>query len=355
MSITFLSKTAKSFSLFEKKSHLTLSDYVKIEKSIKNAIHKVENKLEFYKEKKTISDGEINIEHPSNIVTQAIKEKLNSNNLISKLLRKISNHDKSNDIDNTITKLSKSLYKYKSQHDIIKKECKKKESINLFKEQVKLRESINKSDNKILMAAQATVDKEELTKIAGTVKKQTEESQLLALKNMEVLIEHFNNTPENLKKEGILRISPSKNILDSIVKTISKGDKEEIKEKLNDNNDPHVITGAIKQQFKLALSDNDKININELVKNFSDPENNNPLPLLKDLPPAIQKIMPLLANINEEKLNKMNEENLAICLAPNMMLDSYKNPLEAVGKYNLFLKCLILKAGTPPIATPRTR
>lgn len=304
MSMTLFSKSANSFSLFERKSNPTLAEYTKAKQNIQEKIDKVENTLQIYIKNQFMPGSQIKPESKYNSFTQVIREKLNNNTLIAKVLKKISNHNKLNNINSTISKLSNSLDKYRVQNNFLEKKI--------------------------------------------------EESQLLALKNMEILIEHFNDTPENLKKEGLFRISPSQNALDSIVKVMSKGDEKEIKKEFNKNNDPHVIIGAIKQQFKLALSNNEKININELVINFSNPRNNNPLPLLNNLPPAIQKIMPLLAKIKEEKSNQMNENNLAICLAPNMMLDSYNNPQEAVKKYNLLLKCLIQKAGTPPIAMPRT-
>ncbi|EEP93593.1 Viral A-type inclusion protein [Yersinia aldovae ATCC 35236] len=231
---------------------------------------------------------------------------------------------KDRDFTKEISKLSKSLDKYNEQAKIIEKnktEIQKKESITSLKSEIKLREEIKNSGNELLIKAQENSDKLALSKISMTAIGEFKPSQLRAINNIIMLSDKINSKPEWLQEKGILRVPGNNKDIESIAKVMNEGSDQEIKNILMKNDSHHDIFGLIKNQFGLALTDLEKSRICNFSINHENriAEDNYRLPSIIKLPLSLQKLMPLLINIDKNKeINKMDAQNIAMVLAPRI-------------------------------------
>ncbi|CNH96534.1 RhoGAP domain [Yersinia aldovae] len=322
-------KPVDSFSLFAKKSNPTITECTKAEAHLKNKIDKVENILKEHAYKRNIIEcntyGEIKLRNKPDIINSP-----NDWNLVAKKLMGITSHNttaKDREFTKEISKLSKSLDKYIIQTETLEKN---KQTAKLHK----LHEIVE-AENKLanlnldsglpaLVENQKLANTLELDKISVTAiepKIEPEPSQLRAINNIIMLSEKINSKPEWLQEEGILRVPGNNKKIESITKVMNEGGVKEIEDILMENDSHHDIFGLIKNQFSLALTDLERSRICNLSINYKNTkdDNNYPLPSIIKLPLSLQKLMPLLINIDKNKeTNKMGAQNIAMVLAPRI-------------------------------------
>lgn len=283
MPITFF-KSANSVNKYINQKNPTQTDLAKAKDLLGKKIDHVLNKLQSHAHKRNIDITLISTGLRSNS-DQMVKIDLSTGRLLANALIKITSHNttaKDRAFTKEFSTLSMSLVKYSSQLEAIK-------------------------------------NKEEISSILTKGKIAVPTPQQKALNNLKILINYV--TPEDLKQEGIFRLDGASSDVKSLNKLLDKVDQNKTIKGLKETKCHHVIFSSLKNQFSLALSEQDKQNFIILLNHKkSEDKNTNNTPSKDNLPLPLQTLMPLLYRIiDNEDSNKMNAKNLAVCLSPNMI------------------------------------
>ncbi|MFJ1228771.1 RhoGAP domain-containing protein [Yersinia proxima] len=176
----------------------------------------------------------------------------------------------------------------------------------------------------------------------------------IAHKSLDILINFVNSTPDFINQEGIFRVPGSQTKVDKLLKIMDEKDYNEINEYLQKKQDINVVCSAIKKQFALQLSNEDKLNIINLAKNHGKDN----FSWKSKLPQPLNKLVPLLSSINRNNINnKMSASNLAMNFSPqiidlgNTLQDDITKEIKKIEFINKFLIDVIEK--TPPLVPSR--
>lgn len=322
MPITFF-KSANSVNKYINQKNPTQTDLAKAKDLLGKKIDHVLNKLQSHAHKRNIDISLISTGLRSNS-DPMVKIGLSTGRLLANALIKITSHNttaKDRAYTKEFSTLSMSLVKYSSQLEAIK-------------------------------------NKEEISSILTKGKIAVPTPQQKALNNLKILINYVNSKHESLKQEGIFRISGVKTGIDSLAKVMNNGSQEKIQEKMAKIDNAHIIFSAIKEQFKLALTDSDKAKILSLINTHEtgNQQEEYKITSINNLPPPLQQLIPLLSSIKQyKKENKMDANNLAIIFAPQITHIEGKtlSDIENKIKNNTDFLSTMIQA-TAPLLPPRS-
>lgn len=314
MSITFL-KPTNSVSKYISQKNPTQADLTTAQDLLGKKIDKVLNKLQSHARERNIDILFITA-GVRNKSGEVVKININNGNKVAESLMKITSHNttaKGHATTNEIFTLTKKLNKYIEQTDML--------------------------NNKKYIA-------HKLLEIA------TEERK--SCKSQDILINYVNSTLEFINQEGIFRVPGNHTEVGKLLKVMHKNDYNGIKKYLQKSPDLNTICSAIKKQFALELSNEDKLNIINLAQNHGKDN----FSWKNKLPQPLNQLAPLLSTININNINnKMDASNLAMNFSPNILnvdnapLKDITQEIKEMKLINEFLIDVIKT--TPPLVPSR--